>query len=207
MTGSKETSGSKQPRVSVPELKGLSKISNNNQIIDSSKKSARSSNTVSRNNQGSHTHNFTTVVHTSRNSIGDKSDILNGGGTARTGSRQPEIKGDSQLAAVLSSISARTFQAFLSRRYLNFELAYLITLIAALYEDSIPMNGSQTDLVYKNNWDDISRQLFNAARIIRSLTKLKYAASTDPRSEFIKKLQKISFTKKFDNLNQRFDHS
>jgi hypothetical protein len=71
--------------------------------------------------------------------------------------RTAEVKADPKLSQALSQISARTFQAFLSRRYQNFELAYLITLVAALYEDTIPMNTSQTDLIYKSNWDDMAR--------------------------------------------------
>ena len=74
---------------------------------------------------------------------------------------------------------------FLSKRFHNFELAYLVTLVSALYEDSIQLNGSQTDLLFKSNWDEIAKQMFNAARIIRSLTKLKYSTSTDPKSDFI----------------------
>lgn len=69
------------------------------------------------------------------------------------------------------------------------------------------MNGSQTDLIYKTSWDDIARQMFNAARVIRSLTKLKYSASTDPNSDFIKKLQRIQFAKRFENLQQKFDYT
>lgn len=142
--------------------------------------------------------------HNSRHSIDGRSDLHSNrtggikedinGGTQRSASRgghQPEIKVDPKLAKALSQINARTFQAFLSRRYANFDLAYLVTLVSALYEDSIPMNGSQNDLIYKTSWDDISKQLFNAARIIRSLTKLKYSASSDPNSDFIKKLTRI----------------
>ena len=62
------------------------------------------------------------------------------------------------------------------------------------------MNTSQSDLVYKSNWDEISRQLFNAGRVIRSLTKLKYAVSNDLNSEFVKKLNKIQYLKKFEQL-------
>lgn len=67
------------------------------------------------------------------------------------------------------------------------------------------MNTSQSDLVYKSNWDEISRQLFNAGRVIRSLTKLKYAVSNDLNSEFVKKLNKIQYLKKFEQLQQKFD--
>jgi len=102
-------------------------------------------------------------------------------------------------------VSARTFQVFLSKRFHNFELAYLVTLVSALYEDSIQLNGSQTDLLYKSNWDEIAKQMFNAARIIRSLTKLKYSTSTDPKSEFIQKLVKIQYHKKFERLSRRIE--
>ena len=68
------------------------------------------------------------------------------------------------------------------------------------------MNNSQSDLIYKNSWDDMARQLFNAGRIIRSLTKLKYSASTDTSSDFVKKLQKIQFARKFEHLQQKCDY-
>ena len=79
-------------------------------------------------------------------------------------------------------------------------------MVAALYEDTIPMNNSQSDLIYKNSWDDMARQLFNAGRIIRSLTKLKYSATTDTSSDFAKKLQKIQFIRKFEHLQQKCDY-
>jgi len=52
----------------------------------------------------------------------------------------------------------------------------------------------------------MARQLFNAGRIIRSLTKLKYSATTDTSSEFVKKLQKIQFVRKFEHLQQKCDY-
>ena len=178
--------------------------------------SARSSNTVSRNEgQGNHKHHFTHVIHTSRHSIGaEKSDLVytqnwknttNLIKTARSASRQLELKTEPGLDVAMSQVSARTFQAFLSKRFHNFELAYLITLISSMYEDSIQLNGSHTDLLFKGNWDEIAKQMFNAARIIRSLTKLKYSASADPKSEFIQKLQKIQYHKKFEQLQRRID--
>ena len=52
----------------------------------------------------------------------------------------------------------------------------------------------------------MARQLFNAGRIIRSLTKLKYSATTDTSSDFAKKLQKIHFVRKFEHLQQKCDY-
>ncbi len=41
--------------------------------------------------------------------------------------------------------------------------------------------------------------------MIRSLTKLKYGVSNDINSEFVKKLTKIQYLKKFEQLCQKFD--
>jgi|LauGreDrversion4_2_1035121.scaffolds.fasta_scaffold92170_3 hypothetical protein len=83
------------------------------------KMSARSSNTVSRNEGNiSHRHHKTHhIIHTSRHSLGDKSDLghsqngrfLGDGKGARSGSRLPEIKAEANLEAAMSQISARTF--------------------------------------------------------------------------------------------------
>lgn len=60
----------------IPELRGLHKLAPNE--TPGQKMSARSSNTVSRNEgQGNHKHHFTHVIHTSRHSIGaEKSDLV-----------------------------------------------------------------------------------------------------------------------------------
>lgn len=65
------------------------------------------------------------------------------------------------------------------------------------------MNTSQTDLIYKSSWDDMARQLFNAGRIIRSLTKLKYSVGSE---EFAKKMHKIQFVKRFEQMQQRCEY-
>ena len=103
------TEGSKSAS-RVPELKSLKPSATHHDTT--LKMSARSSNTVSRNEgQISHRHHKTHhVIQTSRHSVGDKSDLghsqngryVGDPKTARSGSRQPELKAEPTLDAAMS---------------------------------------------------------------------------------------------------------